>query len=237
MAFPTIESSTDSTTNSNTTTHTVSYPATVDAGDLLVCFFCSDGVETVSYPGAWVHLFEKVTSGGTNITISVGWLEAAGTEDGGTFDITTGSSERSVQKLYRITGAEDPDTQAPEYAVTAATPTSANPDPPSVTPTGGAKDYLWLPMCGWDNNTFTTATGAPSGYSLEQNTLNNSQGSGVGIGEQEINAASEDPGTFTLDNARRQASATVVIHPVAAAGANPKGPLGMPLHGPFGGPI
>lgn len=23
----------------------------------------------------------------------------------------------------------------------------------------------------------------------------------------------------------------------AAAGANPKGPLGMPLHGPFGGPV
>jgi len=27
------------------------------------------------------------------------------------------------------------------------------------------------------------------------------------------------------------------VKPVAVAGANPKGPLGMPLHGPFGGPV
>lgn len=28
-----------------------------------------------------------------------------------------------------------------------------------------------------------------------------------------------------------------VTQAVAAGGANPKGPLGMPLHGPFAGPI
>ena len=29
----------------------------------------------------------------------------------------------------------------------------------------------------------------------------------------------------------------VANNEAAAAGANPKGPLGMPFHGPFGGPI
>ena len=27
------------------------------------------------------------------------------------------------------------------------------------------------------------------------------------------------------------------LEEAAPAGANPKGPLGMPLHGPFGGPV
>ena len=40
-----------------------------------------------------------------------------------------------------------------------------------------------------------------------------------------------------LGNVADHTSITIALRPAVAAGANPKGPLGMPLHGPFGGPI
>ena len=50
MTFPTIESITP-TTNAAETNHVIDYPATVNAGDLLICSFGCDDNETVTFPG------------------------------------------------------------------------------------------------------------------------------------------------------------------------------------------
>ncbi len=43
--------------------------------------------------------------------------------------------------------------------------------------------------------------------------------------------------TATVDASADWAAYTIEILPVAAAGGNPKGVFGRPLHGPLGGPI
>ncbi len=43
--------------------------------------------------------------------------------------------------------------------------------------------------------------------------------------------------TWTVSASEEDANVVFALEPAAAVTANPKGPLGMPLHGPFGGPI
>ena len=43
--------------------------------------------------------------------------------------------------------------------------------------------------------------------------------------------------TATLEKSEMDANVVFAFKPVVAGGATPKGPFGLPLHGPFGGPI
>ena len=134
---------------------------------------------------------------------------------------------------------EDPDTQAPEASTGAVFNFDNNPDPDSLTPTGGAKDYLWIALTSRDAPSASTVTVWPTNYDTAQvdNVHSNNGGASVSSSERDLNASSEDPSAYTTSTNEDHVAVTIAVHPAAAAGANPKGPLGMPLHGPFGGPI
>src|SRR5690606_37657251 len=59
LAFPVVESVTPTVFGSDDTTHNVDMPSTVDAGDLLINLFASDGSATITDPdgaGGWTEI-------------------------------------------------------------------------------------------------------------------------------------------------------------------------------------
>jgi hypothetical protein len=206
---PAVQDTANSDSGANTTSHTVSLPANISGGDLLIVFFACDGNPTVTWPTAdgWSSIFSQ--SNGTSNTLSIGYKIADGTE-GASITVDTTASERSSHIAYRIYGHDL--YGAPEVS-TAATGTDDTPDPNSLTPSGGSKDYLWIAVAGNDDGT-SIADAYPSGYTTgETNSDNHSQGANVAVASKASNASSENPGTFTIGNTEAWVACTVAVSP------------------------
>jgi hypothetical protein len=124
--------------------------------------------------------------------------------------------------VWEISGASDPATQAPQLSAISTGPTATEPDSLAVTPTGGAKDYLF--------GTFYTMEGEqtaivlyPTNYTLGRAF----QGTGisgaiglnctVGGAWRQLNSASDNPGVWDISGTTQNWSAwTIAVHPVAA---------------------
>ena len=219
MAFATIVTSAESEVNTNETSHTVDMPSGVVSGDLLMVFFSCDGAESVGWPTGgdlWNEISEASSTGG-NSTLAVAWRVSDGTE-GASITVTTGTIEKSTHVVARINGNEDPTTQPPEVSTVEPIGTATTVDCPSLTPTGGAKDYLWLACGAWDG-TDNAYISSPTNYALVQEIQNPSGGgrSHIAVAERDLNASVEDPGVFTFTIAEQRQAQTVVVHPAAAA--------------------
>lgn len=191
MAFPTIAATNTSVNSPATTSHTVNLPASISANDLLIVVFGVANMPTITTPSGWTLLRNVVERPGISEThqFSIFYKVASGSE-GATLTITTGTSNRSAHVSYRITTATY--TGSPEASTgTSAGTGDANPD--SLTPSGGAKDYLWLAVGGLRSQTFS---GVPTSYSTLVTAATSSQ-IAVGTGNRQLNATSEDPGTFS----------------------------------------
>ncbi len=193
-----------------------------------VNFNPTGGVPTPTWPGGWTQAFIINMSGGSyDDVLECRYRECDGSE-GASINVTTTPFVSSTHETYRITG-HDP-AIAPE-STTAQDNSGGNaaPDPPSLTPTGGSKDYLWLAACGFQR--FRTVDVFPTNYSngLSQN---GSPGdtNGIGTAERALTAASENPGAFTLGASTGWVAATLVIHPLGAAAASAVSVLSTASH-------
>lgn len=196
----------------NATAHLVNMPATVNAGDLLIIVFANDdapGTSDVTWPGGWTEIHNATSI----IRLSVAYLVADGTEGGTTVDVVTSAVEQAHAVVYRITGHVSPTTQPPEVS-TGASGISDTPDPDTIAPTGGSKDYLFLATHGHDGGTRTT-TGFPASYTNGQSSEGgtNFHGCGIGTAERILTADTEDPGTFTISASDSWQAATIAVHP------------------------
>ena len=209
MAFPTVQSVTESSFTSASTAHNVSMPATVDSGDLLIVIFSTlSNSVTITTPSGWTLLN---SSTGSSLTRTASYYKvAAGTEDGGTVDFVTSGSDIAVAQCYRITGHNG------EVEVgTPATNNNINPDCPAVTPSWGAEDTLWIAYYGGADDDATIAS-APTSYTgaVDTNTglgLNNS--CECGSSYRQLNASSEDPGTYAISIAEIWVANTIAVRP------------------------
>jgi hypothetical protein len=192
----------------------VTLPSGSTDGDL-VLIYMKDGTAGSTW---------SLTSGTTGWTelqdangFAIYYKEIGAGEATPSFDCS--GSDNLVAHAYRIDGHEDPATQAPE-TTTQATGTSTNPDPPSLTPTGGSADYLFIAAFG--SAAPRTVSVYPTNYTNGQNTTVGSGGPAASIGsaERQLTAASDDPGTFTINNNVAWKASTVVIHPGGAAPAD-----------------
>jgi hypothetical protein len=118
----------------------------------------------------------------------------------------------SAHRSWRIRGhsaSTNPITDIGYWAVA----TSATPDAALNTPSGGAKDYLWMWMNGADDGRICTA--APTNYTNLETSDNGSTGgsSAMSTARRELNAASENPGTATLEASGAWMAIVVAIHP------------------------
>jgi hypothetical protein len=213
--FPTVAATNSSNTQSGTS-HTVSLPASISSGDLLIVFFSAyNGVPTsitATYPAGWTKLYEN-TSQPSDLhpsNFSAAYKTADGTE-GSSISVTTGGVNAETAHIsYRITGW---DSNVPPEAPAAASGGSTTPNPPSLTPSWGAADTLWLATA---VSGFTTATvsSIPTNYTNNIN-INSSPGSTLRLASarRELNASSEDPGTFTFSVSSQWRAGTVGIKP------------------------
>lgn len=224
MAFPQVTSSTNSLDDAaNSTTQTVSLPAVVNPGDLLIAGCATDGSTTHAWPGAgaWNSIFDE-TQG--TVSLSIAWRAADGTEDGGTVDITTGS-QRSAGFSYAISGAADPAIDPPEVS-SVATGASTSPAPNAVTASWGSDDNLFIVVHGSDRD--VTTTGFPTNYTANQeNTAGGGANSaGTAAASRELASASDaSPGNFTIGN-EGWVACSVVVKPEAIIIITNKGTSG-----------
>jgi hypothetical protein len=190
QSFPVVESVTGGNNNSNATSHTVNLPAGIVANNMLVVVFSSDGNPTITFPAGWTPLFQQAN--GTAVKLGVWYKIAVGTE-GATITVTTSVVERTAHTSYRLSTVH----AWQIMCGTATTGVTTQPNPPSSTPIYGAKDYLWIAVCGYDVN--RTVSTYPTNYANGRNDYaNNAAGCGVGSARRELNATSEDPGVFTI---------------------------------------
>ena len=217
MTFPVVETTATSSEASNTSSHTVSLPASIQAGDLLVAFFAVDGNPTVTWPNEgtdWIQFHDTSSNPSGRVRFSTAWRAADGLE-GGSITVSTSNTQQSAHGVVRISGAEDPATQAPEIDVIARG-TSTTPNPLTVTPTGGAKDYLFLAAFASDRN--RTVDGFPSNMATGPELLvNGSSNNAVSFGfdADAENATSFNPDTFLISASDEWIATTVAVHPGA----------------------
>jgi hypothetical protein len=215
MAFPTIATTATDGQASNTTTHVFDLPAGVVSGDLLIMIASFNQNPSTTWPAGWTQLFSTNAAG--DIKHEARYRIADGTE-GATITITTGASIQSSSVALRITGHAG--AGMPPQAGTPSTGSSAAPDPPALTPTGGAKDYLWIECCGGEGNQ-PAGVYASTNYTgiVAHGVGGGSSGATTEVAYRNLNAPSENPGAMTIGDNISWVAGTLAVHPVSAVQA------------------
>ncbi len=220
--FPTLESTTASNESSTTTTHTISYPATVNSGDLLLVFFsCYLGNCNASTPTGYEDIQSPTNYAVGNIIgeYAIFGRDADGTEGGDTFDITGGNAQRSATHVLRITGWGGDSTVAND--VECANDESIaldDPDPPNVTASWGSDDNLFIEGAATADDD-ESVTSASTGYSSLLSTVagGGNQSAAISTAIKTAASASDNPDSMTLTGTEIWMAATCVVQPSAAA--------------------
>jgi hypothetical protein len=196
---------------------TVTLPGSIASGDLLIMFLRRASLaDTVAITG-WTALVQNDASDASDDLSDIWYRWADGTE-GTSKSVDLFGTAKGAAITWRITGAENPATQAPQQGGANFTTTANTSNPPSISPTGGSKDYLFLAISGHDGET-STYSFPPTNY---VNAITANSGTGgtpatnciiVGSSRQ-ATTATEDPGTFTHGAATTGGRAfTIAIHP------------------------
>ena len=215
MAFPVVASTAESPVTSAGTSHAITLPGTIRDQDLLIIVFGKAQAVTLNALSGWTELVD--TNSANAETILYHYCDGTETSPA-TF--TSSGSTKSASVCYRITGAENPTTQVPELS-TVATATSVNPNATTCTPTGGAKDYLWLTFfisAGEEADDDTWVSATPTSYT---NTLQTTSGTAgvastncsTASAEQQLNASSQDAAAWTMAQSLAWRAWTLAIHP------------------------
>jgi len=219
VAFPAVVTTAESATTTAGTAHTVNLPASLVAGNLLVIFFAiGSTAATLNAVAGWTELVDVSVARDTKILVK----DAVG-DEGATLALTTSASTKSASIAYQISGAAPILTQRPQLS-TVATGTSATPDPGTLTPVGGAKDYLWIAqfsLAGEEDDDDTWCNSAPTNFTgLLQKTAGTA-GTNIGVenatATRQFNGTSQDPGTFGVDVSFAWRAYTMAVHPAPAA--------------------
>ena len=210
MAFPVVAATSKGHNNGGASPHALGLPASIAAGDLLVLALTTvttGAPYTVTTPSGWTLFSGFPLSHGDSARVTnIYWKIASGSE-GATVSVTMSTANPyTVHHAYRITGG---DGNAPTIASAGPT-TSTNPDPPSLTPGGGSKEFLWLAF-GVRAVAFSAGPSGYLGYILEAGQFVTNMGSAY----KQAAASSEDPGAFTATSGVWVAF-TIAVAPVTA---------------------
>ena len=195
---------------------TLTYPATVNAGDLLFCASGGDNSsQTYTWPSPWTKVSEMVNS---QSGFSTAFLVADGTEGGNTFDLDLNVADENAWVFFRITGAVDPAVTAIEHSAS-NNATDTAPNPLAVTLAGGSKEYLFIAISLSDSN--DNISSGPSGYINLGQDKRPASGTGTIAWATKIatTAGPEDPSAFTLDTLEQWTCAVFAISPDAGGGS------------------
>lgn len=219
MAFPTVQEVVENSTNSAGTNHVINHP-TVVAGELwLILLDKGSTAATVNAHADWTELLDENSANG--LYVAYRWTTGG---EGASTTLVTSASTRTASFLYRISGAENPATQAPQLGTTASG-SSATPDPPASATPASAKDYLFIAFYGAageeaDDNTWSDTP--PASYTPSPPRMKSCGTAGTNLGgliaaaERQLNTGvAQNPGTFAKDVSAAWRAQTVMVHPVS----------------------
>lgn len=216
MAFPQIANSGVGGGAGNSTSVTLTFSAV--SGKPLLVIFGKDGIDAVtSISGTgWAQIGtvpETAAMWG-----AVYWKVADG-DDALTVNYATGT-ETTRYIALQIDGWEG--TSPPEVAYFSnvqAGAVSTTPDPPSLSPSWGAADTLWIAAYIWDNST-RLHVAYPSGYTSNQITDGSVSSSAVGVAAstREANTATENPGAGEISSEEQWLAITIAVRGMADGG-------------------
>ncbi|TIL64497.1 hypothetical protein [Mesorhizobium sp.] len=209
-AFPLVNGTNTSTEEADVTSHAVLLPASVAIGELLIVTItlgnATTNVTTISTPSGWTALFNEAQAGRT----SAGFYRVADGSEGASVAVSSSEARSSVHQSFRISNYQG----SPEAAATNAI--SADPDPPSLSPSWGSADNLWLVFEGHRSGN-VAASALPPGYSNDLTIRNGGAATTNGFARsttarRNLTTASENPGAFTLGSGTtRWVAATIAI--------------------------
>lgn len=193
MASPSVRS--ESSNSGNGSSFSVTLPATINSGDLLIISISMVLPGTITWDnstyGTWTNLYNTQTG----LTVGRVYAKiATGSEDGGNLSITTTSNGYYAYKCYSIYdwyGAI-----ATGVQVNAAVGSNTTPDPPVSTDAWGTVDRMTIAMALYQNP--AAPSGFPSGYGNTGHT-----GFVICSAAWAYRAATEgvqNPGTFTTNS-------------------------------------
>lgn len=212
MAYPSPGTPVQTQFATSVTSMPVNMPATVNAGDRLIAVVSVRNAGTFTRPSGWNELNAQTGGGGGVGKTTVFEKIAAGTEAGTTPTWTASTGTTGIWQVIRVTGAHA--STPSEVTVTSGDSSAAN--PPSITPSWGAADDLFIAIAGHAAISAAAWSAGPTNYTGFQNNGASSGGSAVSIASatRQLNATSEDPGTFTVSGSNRfWAAATIAIRP------------------------
>ena len=220
MAFPSAGAPVQTQFASSVTSMAVNMPATVNAGDLLIALVEVRNAGTWTKPSGWEDIATlSQTGGGGGVGKLNGFYKIAlGTEAGTTPTFTASVGTTGIWQVIRVTSWHG---TTPPEATTISGDSSAA-DPPNLAPSFASEDILWIVVAGHAAISAAAFTAAPTNYTGFQNNGASSGGAAVSIATatRQLNAASENPGTFTAGGSNRfWASATIAIRPSAGGGS------------------
>lgn len=202
MAFPTIGAPTTQSFTAYTTSHVVTLPPTT-AGRLLLIVWANEEEQTPITPAGWTRLFRNQD----DMTLCVYAKIADGSEGGTTIDFVTRS--RGIDATVHIYYASDADYELGGVCVVVssrASGSSTTPNPPSLTTGWGAVDVTWIAVALAEISTFSAA---PASYT--DFTTSGSSKARLASAQRDLNAASQDPGTFTASGSNRWYTITIGV--------------------------
>jgi hypothetical protein len=218
MSFPVFVNLATSSNSATDTTPDPLLPANVRSGNTLFLVIRSGVAGAIGgWPAGWVEMFDA-SSDGADDQMAAAYKKADGTE-GASIALTSGNG-KWVAVCYQISNAADADVRAPELS-TVATGTTTEPNATTVTPTGGANDYLWLTFWGQEGEQ-TGITAYPTNYTVGQSGIITSGTAGAlttnvtmaAAIRTNLNAASEDAPVWDVTGTMSNWTAyTLAVHP------------------------
>jgi len=204
-------------TNTGATTaggsFSVPMPAGIAAGELLLIWAAHDsnGTSTALAISGWTQLFQS--NNGTVVRHGC-WAKIAAGSDTATI---TGSANDTATVSARITG-HGVTTIATDIKVgTAATGSTATPNPPSLN-TGASADYLWFESFGADDDD-NAATYWTTGFAgvAQAESAQTTSSCMVGVARMSHTAQTLDPGTMAMAATEEWVANTIAIPPAAVS--------------------
>lgn len=219
MTFPVIGGAAAQTSGALTSAAlTINLPASIVAGDLLICLFArAGGSQTVTFPSGWTKVVDNVAmnAGNTNGHIAYKRIVAGSAEIGAstmslTSTVTTSQSTVADVQRWTLAGSQ----------IEAGTFTNgtASPNPPLLTPALGAVDYTWLAGSFWADSRRIVST-YPTGYNSDQSTINDGSTLGkvaLAYGSKQANAASDNPAAMSISNSADNLAFVIAIWPATS---------------------
>lgn len=199
--------------NSSVASHTITLPATINAGDLILVMTLRSTTSAITGPaGLSYSSLTSLSAAGSASAYQLFYKTALGTEGGTTITFTTGAGVTTVLICWIVqAGTWQGSPQQAGYNGD----TGMTADPPSLTPAWGAANNLWIAAYGGRQNA------SVSSWPLPDNQTTITTGS-AGTGGRSMSAcstvssvASLDPTAFSLVGAENgnKIAITTAIRP------------------------